>query len=233
MGNVQPHSLQPGLVAASQSSDHTAPTSRITAPSNNASDGGGGVVAGVEVSVDGGTTWHPATGSNNWTYSWTVPSNTGSVRIRGRATDDSGNIESPSSGILVQVVQTHTVQGPPQLPSGPGNDLNNAMLAFIEGIRPVVSASTTRLVLTAQPTSDGSGRIVTVRVVDAHGNRVIDYRGALTLSSDDPGSGDLGGHTVTEDDHGVFAFLPPSFSHRHTHVTATDGHLTGFVDVDD
>ena len=28
-------------------------------------------VGGVEVSVDGGATWHPATGRENWTYSWT------------------------------------------------------------------------------------------------------------------------------------------------------------------
>jgi len=28
-------------------------------------------VALVEVSTDDGTTWHPATGTNNWTYSWT------------------------------------------------------------------------------------------------------------------------------------------------------------------
>ena len=28
------------------------------------------VVAGVEVSTDGGATWHPATGTTNWSYSW-------------------------------------------------------------------------------------------------------------------------------------------------------------------
>ncbi len=35
-----------------------------------ATDTGGGVVAGVEVSVDGGTTWHPATGTTSWTYTF-------------------------------------------------------------------------------------------------------------------------------------------------------------------
>ena len=68
---VQPGSLQPGLVAASPSSDSTAPTSQITSPANGAtigggstvlivgtaSDLGGGVVGGVEVSTDGGVTW--------------------------------------------------------------------------------------------------------------------------------------------------------------------------------
>ena len=38
--------------------------------SGTATDTGGGVVAGVEVSTDGGTTWHPATGTTSWTYTW-------------------------------------------------------------------------------------------------------------------------------------------------------------------
>ena len=36
-----------------------------------ATDAGGGVVGGVEVSVDGGATWHPAAGRATWTYTWT------------------------------------------------------------------------------------------------------------------------------------------------------------------
>ena len=35
-----------------------------------ATDTGGGVVAGVEVSTDGGATWHRATGTTTWTYTW-------------------------------------------------------------------------------------------------------------------------------------------------------------------
>ncbi len=38
--------------------------------SGTATDTGGGV-GGVEVSVDGGTTWHPASGRANWSYTWT------------------------------------------------------------------------------------------------------------------------------------------------------------------
>ena len=52
-----------------------------------ASDSGGGVVAGVEVSTDGGTTWHPATGTTSWTYSWLahgVPVDGDQVPGRGR-----------------------------------------------------------------------------------------------------------------------------------------------------
>ena len=78
---VQPATLRPGLVAATASSDTAAPTSVVTSPgagttvpsgqaitiSGTASDAGGGVVGGVEVSVDGGTTWRRANGRESWT----------------------------------------------------------------------------------------------------------------------------------------------------------------------
>ncbi len=111
---VQPATLQGNLVAATQSTDTLAPTSTITSPpasaisgtpitiTGTATDAGGGVVAGVEVSTDGGTTWHPATGRDNWSYTWT-PSVTGSVTIRSRAVDDSGNLETPAAGDAVTV----------------------------------------------------------------------------------------------------------------------------------
>src|ERR1035438_10758257 len=81
---VQPATLQPGLVPASKSTDTTPPASTISAPasgstvntgtpvtiSGTATDSGGGVVAGVEVSVNGGQTWHPATGRGSRTHSW-------------------------------------------------------------------------------------------------------------------------------------------------------------------
>ena len=111
---AQPATLQSGLVAAVASTDATPPSSTITSPANGAivtqgtpvtisgtaADTGGGVVAGVEVSVDGGTTWHPATGRASWTYNWT-PGPSSPVTIRSRAVDDSGNLESPSAGVTV------------------------------------------------------------------------------------------------------------------------------------
>ena len=90
---VQPGTLQSGLVPATASTDTTAPTSTITSPTagstvqgsmtitGTATDTGGGVVGGVEVSVDGGATWHPATGRENWSYTW-QPSALGSVTIQ-------------------------------------------------------------------------------------------------------------------------------------------------------
>ena len=111
---VQPTTLQSGLVAATASADHTAPTSTITSPlqgaivqggvpitiQGTALDGGGGIVTTVDISVDGGISWHRATGVSNWTYSWT-PLTSGTVTIKSRAVDDSGNIEIPSVGNTV------------------------------------------------------------------------------------------------------------------------------------
>lgn len=114
--HVQPATLQPGLVAATASNDTAPPISSIASPvsgttltsgstvtvTGTAVDSGGGVVAGVEVSVDGGITWHPANGTGNWSYSWT-PGAPGSVTLKSRAVDDSGNLESPSAGVTVTV----------------------------------------------------------------------------------------------------------------------------------
>ncbi|HEU5235108.1 MAG TPA: DUF4082 domain-containing protein [Terriglobales bacterium] len=112
---VQPATLQAGLVLASKSVDSQAPASTVTSPKNGAtlSFGSsvnvtgtatdiGGLVAGVEVSTDGGSTWHPATGTANWSYAW-IPSSAGSITLQSRAVDDTGNLESPSSGVTVTV----------------------------------------------------------------------------------------------------------------------------------
>jgi hypothetical protein len=112
---VQPGNLQAGLVRASASSDTVAPTSRITFPTQGATvhvaspvtitgtaSDTGGIVAGVEVSVDGGATWHPATGTTSWSYTW-VPVTTGTATIESRSVDDSANLETPSSTVGVTV----------------------------------------------------------------------------------------------------------------------------------
>jgi Bacterial Ig domain/Purple acid Phosphatase, N-terminal domain len=112
---AQPDTLQPGLVSASKSTDTLAPTSAITSPAagarlpngaavtiaGTASDAAGQVGV-VEVSVDGGATWHRATGTTSWTYSWT-PAVLGNVTIKSRAADDSGNVEAPSAGVTVTI----------------------------------------------------------------------------------------------------------------------------------
>ncbi|MGE0538106.1 MAG: DUF4082 domain-containing protein, partial [Pirellulales bacterium] len=114
---AQPGSLYGGLVPATQSTDFSAPTSTITSLVNNATvvangavfitgtakDNGGGVVAGVEISLDGGQTWRKANGRENWSYEWT-PSTQGGYYILSRAVDDSGNIELPVAGKSVEAV---------------------------------------------------------------------------------------------------------------------------------
>ena len=114
--NSQPSTLMTGLTAATPTADATSPASTISSPAANSSvapgtqvtvsgtatDTGGGVVGGVEVSTDGGTTWHPASGRSSWTYNWSVGS-AGTFSIRSRAADDSGNLETPSAGNTVTV----------------------------------------------------------------------------------------------------------------------------------
>jgi hypothetical protein len=134
MGDVQPASLMTGLTPAADSTDNTAPTSTITSPAQNANlsngsavtisggatDSGGGVVAGVEVSTDGGTSWHPTTMSTpnssvTWSYTW-VAHGSPSTTIKSRAVDDSGNIESPSTGKPVTMACPCSIWGPAVAP---------------------------------------------------------------------------------------------------------------------
>jgi N,N-dimethylformamidase beta subunit-like, C-terminal/Domain of unknown function (DUF4082)/Concanavalin A-like lectin/glucanases superfamily/Bacterial Ig-like domain/Bacterial Ig domain len=114
---VQPGTPQPGIMPTAVSMDLTRPTSTITSPAagsifstgttvtitGTASDAGGGLVGGVEVSTDGGLTWHRASGRTNWTYNWS-PATAGPATILSRAADDRGNVEIPSSGVNVSVV---------------------------------------------------------------------------------------------------------------------------------
>jgi N,N-dimethylformamidase beta subunit-like protein/uncharacterized protein DUF4082/Big-like domain-containing protein len=106
---AQPATIAAPLVLASPTTDTTPPTVVLTTPtasssitvgvpvtiSGTASDVGG-VVAGVEVSTDGGATWHPATGTTSWSYQWT-PTVSGSPTVEARATDDSVNTSAPVS----------------------------------------------------------------------------------------------------------------------------------------
>ena len=106
---VQAGTLQPSLTATTASTDTAAPATTISAPatasvgkpvtlSGTASDTGG-VVGGVEVSADGGSSWHPATGTTSWTYTWT-PAGAGTVTLRARAIDDSVNVGPPATATV-------------------------------------------------------------------------------------------------------------------------------------
>ncbi|MDB5586621.1 MAG: hypothetical protein JWP26_1591 [Devosia sp.] len=164
---VQPATLMQSLAAAAQSTDHAAPTTVITSPTatgslsaaqtytitGTAADAGGGLVAVVEVSTDGGTTWHRATGYNSWSYSWT-PIIGGTYTIRSRAVDDSINLEAPSAGVTVTVAQ-----------GGSGS-------LFVPGATPAVpfDADTSPVNLGVSFTSSQSGSIVGLRYYKGTGN---------------------------------------------------------------
>ena len=139
--SAQPATLQSGLVAATASTDSTAPVSAITSPAagstlqpgavvtitGTATDSGGGVVGGVEISVDGGVTWHPATGRQTWSYVWTA-SGSGSVTLKSRAADDSGNLETPTAGTTVNMPSGScpcSVWTASTVPAGPDPDGGN------------------------------------------------------------------------------------------------------------
>ena len=106
---VQPAALMDGLDAATQSTDTTGPTVAIASPSAGAAIANGaqvtvtgtasdvgGVVAAVEASTDGGSTWHPASGVTQWSYTYTQ-SGVGTVPVQVRAVDDSANIGAPTT----------------------------------------------------------------------------------------------------------------------------------------
>ncbi|GAA3798975.1 hypothetical protein GCM10022226_17950 [Sphaerisporangium flaviroseum] len=127
---AQPASIQPGLVIATPSTDTSPPTATITNPTSGtsvlnelgtiiqgtASDTGGGVVANVEVSFDGGTSWKQATGRTNWQYNWT-PTTTGPVTILARAIDDIGNIQPIPASVQVNVAFAASIWPTTALPA--------------------------------------------------------------------------------------------------------------------
>ncbi|TCA56053.1 DUF4082 domain-containing protein [Rhizobium pisi] len=113
---IQPTTLDASLILATKSTDMLKPTSSISSPNIGASflegqhvtitgtaqDFGGGIIAGVEVSTDGGQHWFKATGRENWSYNWVVQAS-GTYTIMSRAVDDSVNLEAPSAGKQVTV----------------------------------------------------------------------------------------------------------------------------------
>jgi N,N-dimethylformamidase beta subunit-like, C-terminal/Domain of unknown function (DUF4082)/Bacterial Ig-like domain/Bacterial Ig domain len=106
---VQPSTLLAGLTPATRTTDNQPPTVTITSPAagttvangsrvtvaGTAVDVGGGQVAGVEVSTDGAT-WHPATGTSSWSYTF-VACGLDQITVRVRAIDDSANVGANSS----------------------------------------------------------------------------------------------------------------------------------------
>ncbi len=111
-GNVSsPYSTYIALDTVPPSSSITAPaagtyiTSTSFTITGNADDTAGSGVTKVEVSTDGGTSWHETLGTGQWSYVWTPPSD-GSYTVKTRATDTAGNIETSGPGVAVIVDRT-------------------------------------------------------------------------------------------------------------------------------
>jgi photosystem II stability/assembly factor-like uncharacterized protein len=84
---------------------------------SSGADGTGSTLSKVEISTDGGVSWHDATKSptlNSWTqwsYSWTgspLPAN-GSYLIKARATDSNGFVQSALSSLAISLDNTPPV----------------------------------------------------------------------------------------------------------------------------
>jgi hypothetical protein len=87
------------------------PNGSIVTVSGTASDVGG-QVAGVEVSLDSGETWHAATGTTRWSYSYDQRG-MGAASVYARAIDDSGNIQSTGSCTRTNTVGPYSALGSP------------------------------------------------------------------------------------------------------------------------
>ncbi|HEX5923086.1 MAG TPA: DUF4082 domain-containing protein [Baekduia sp.] len=110
---AQPVTPMSGLLAATASTDTTAPTATVGTLVTTVADGTkvtitgtaadvGGQVAGIEVTTDGGASWHPATsGTTSWTYTWVAHG--AAAKVQARATDDSGNIGAATAAKTVAV----------------------------------------------------------------------------------------------------------------------------------
>ncbi|WP_157441237.1 DUF4082 domain-containing protein [Actinoplanes awajinensis] len=134
--DAQPATLMSGLSAAAKSTDTVGPTTTITTPDadtsvdngavitvkGTAADNGGGVVGGVEVSLDNGGTWHPATGTTSWSYKGVVVGS-GTATVKVRATDDTANIGAVADRTIALTGST-TLFGnvTPEHPSSGDND---------------------------------------------------------------------------------------------------------------
>lgn len=119
-----PSTVAEDLTAPTKTTDTSAPTAAITSPAGGsslqagdlvtvkgtASDAGGGRVAGIEVSVDGGATFHPADGRESWQYTGLL-TGTGPDAIQARAVDDSANLQATPAKVSVAVTCPCTIFG--------------------------------------------------------------------------------------------------------------------------
>ena len=137
-GNALSSDYTWSFTTATASIDLTPPVSAISSPvhgashtvslpvtiSGTASDAGG--LNRVEVSTNNGTSWQTASGTNNWSFSWT-PSALGSYTIKSRGIDNAGNIQSAGSAPAANAI-TVNVTAP---------SANNCPCTIFSGTQPI------------------------------------------------------------------------------------------------
>ncbi len=109
--------MQGGVTPFQVVSDAVKPVSSITFPADGAvlflsgapfivegtaSDEGSGL-ARVDLSTDNGSTWAAAAGTEEWQYAWSAFLR-GTYTLRSRAVDAVGNMEVPTAGVTVTIV---------------------------------------------------------------------------------------------------------------------------------
>src|SRR5215831_1887581 len=177
--------------------DTTPPTSTITSPragasvltgtavsiTGTASDAGGGTVARVDVSVDGGATFSAATGTTSWSFIWT-PTTPGQVSIRSRAVDNSGNVQTIPAEITVirAVGGTWTAQGPGPIRNGQVENVtpNNEVVGAIKA---VAAHPTDSNILYVGGVNGGIWRTTNAKAATPHWTPLTDDLPSLSISS--------------------------------------------------
>jgi len=90
-----------------------------------AADVGGGTVLAVEISTDGGATWKLASGTTNWSYTWTAPEDYGKVTVLTRAIDSVLNHGVSTAALNLNIVDPSTVTLYGEKPKVPVSNITN------------------------------------------------------------------------------------------------------------
>ena len=90
----------------------------------------GGVVASIEVSTDGGSTWHPATGTTSWSYTFYAAA-AGDLTVQVRGVDDSGNIGATPATRQFPLSGAHNLFGQ-RVPANPAVSDSNGVELYCD-----------------------------------------------------------------------------------------------------
>src|SRR5262249_1069220 len=117
-------------------------------------DQGGGKIAQTEISLDGGKTWHHATGTTSWSYtgSWQ-----GATSILTRATDDSLNRENTGGASAALLDFTNYAAANPDVAAAGGSPLMHYLISGWKEGRDPNAAFDTDLYLLNNPDVKANG----------------------------------------------------------------------------